>query len=146
MVKKENINLDEMFGAASKDGFGTHGFGTNSFGTPYGFGAPYGFAGNLDSGRLPHYATSAKSLEVINNYEDEISKSDSETKEDLIGIDIELGRLSTFSGFGANYSRVKIKEHVANITKRYREAVLALSTVTCVLGTALIIEKIRNKK
>lgn len=161
MAKQEkDVNLDEMFGATNREGFG-RGFGAvpfggGTFGTPYGFGtAPFcatgfgdtpGFKGDLKDGRLPHYATTPRSLDIINDYEDEIKKADADTKEDLIGIDIELGRLSAFQGFGAGYSRVKIKEHVANITKRYREVVYTLSAATCILGTALIIEKIRNKK
>ena len=143
MTKKDKINLDELFGETTNREFG-NGFNMGAFGGT-GFEAPYGFGGNFGTGRLPHYVTSPKSLDIINNYEDEITKADSETREDLIGIDIELGRLSAFRGYGANYSRLKVKEHVTNITKRYRKAVVALGVTTCTLATALVLTNMKRK-
>ena len=76
---------------------------------------------------------------IIEGYEKEITKVDSDTRDDLIGIDIELGKMIALQGFGAGYSRLKVKEHITNITKRYREAVIALSA-------ALTFVNIKNKK
>lgn len=88
----------------------------------------------------------SRELDIIDDYENEIYKSDSSTKDDLINMDIELGRLSAFNGYESGKSKIEIKKHVYNIAKRYREAVLALSTATCVLGAALVIERIKNRK
>lgn len=146
MAKKDKINLDEIFGEAGKDGFGTCGFGNFNFGGRELFDNTPGFKGDFVCGRLPHYAMTPRELDVIDDYENEISKSDSNTRDDLINIDIELGRLSAFNGYGGSKSRIEIKKHVSNITKRYREAVLTLSTATCILGLALVIERIKNRK
>lgn len=146
MAKKDKICLDELFGEAGKEGFGTCGFGNCNFGGRTLFDNPPGFNGDFTSGRLPHYAMTPRELDIIDDYENEISKSDSDTKDDLINIDIELGRLSAFNGYGSSKSRIEIKKHVSNITKRYRETVLALGTATCMLGAALVIERIKNRK
>lgn len=64
----------------------------------------------------------------------------------MIGIDIELGKMIALQGFGAGYSRLKVKEHITNITKRYKEAVIALEVAVIALSAALTFVNIKNKK
>lgn len=160
--EQDNKNLDDLFGTTPRFGEFSTGnsdkFNIGSFGN--------GFCGNYNRGfgtkgcgeGLDSYIMNPVDItkEIIDNYEKEVKRADKDTRSDLINIDIELGKMSypelamgnrtSYPWLGAGYSRVKVKESVTNIVKRYRKAIEVLEATVAILSAALIITHIKKKK